>query len=75
MIEAALIASGLDHTLLRNNVYMQNLLMLAPAIGKTSQFASSAGAGRSDSSTPETPPPSQRTSPPRPNPTPGANTG
>ena len=46
VIEAALIASGLDHTLLRNNVYMQNLLMLAPAIAKTSQFASSAGAGR-----------------------------
>ena len=46
VIEAALIASGLDHTLLRNNVYMQNLLMLAPAIAKTSQFASSADAGR-----------------------------
>ena len=46
VIEAALIASGLDHTLLRNNVDMQNVLMLAPAIAKTSQFASSAGAGR-----------------------------
>ena len=45
-IEAGLIASGLDYTLLRNNFYMQNFLMLAPAIAKTSSFGSSAGAGQ-----------------------------
>ena len=45
-IETALIASGLDHTLLRNNVYMQNILMLAPAIANTGQFASAASDGR-----------------------------
>jgi uncharacterized protein YbjT (DUF2867 family) len=45
-IEAGLIASGLDHTLLRNNAYMQNFLALAPAIAKTSSFGSSTGAGR-----------------------------
>ncbi len=45
-IETALISSGLGYTLLRNNVYMQNLLMLAPVIAKTGQFASSAGNGR-----------------------------
>jgi uncharacterized protein YbjT (DUF2867 family) len=39
-------ASGLSHTLLRNNAYMQNLLMLAPAIVRTSSFASSTGDGR-----------------------------
>lgn len=33
-IEDGLIASGLGYTLLRNNVYMQNFLMLAPAIAK-----------------------------------------
>jgi uncharacterized protein YbjT (DUF2867 family) len=31
-IESELIASGLGWTLLRNNAYMQNFLMLAPAI-------------------------------------------
>jgi uncharacterized protein YbjT (DUF2867 family) len=45
-IEAALAASGLDHTLLRANAYMQNTLALAPAIVKTSSFGSSTGAGR-----------------------------
>jgi uncharacterized protein YbjT (DUF2867 family) len=45
-IEDALIASGLGYTLLRNNAYMQNFLMLAPAIAQTSSFASSAGDGR-----------------------------
>lgn len=44
-IEAALIASGLGYTLLRNNFYMQNFLMVAPAISQTSSFGSSAGAG------------------------------
>jgi uncharacterized protein YbjT (DUF2867 family) len=45
-IEARLIASGLDYTLLRNNFYMQNFLMLAPVIAKTNAFAASAGDGR-----------------------------
>jgi uncharacterized protein YbjT (DUF2867 family) len=45
-IEAALAASGLDHTLLRSNAYMQNTLVLAPAIAKTGSFGSSTGAGR-----------------------------
>ncbi len=45
-IEAGLIASGLGYTLLRNNFYMQNFLMLAPAIAKTNSFGSSAGAGQ-----------------------------
>ena len=45
-IEAGLTASGIDHTLLRANAYMQNVLALAPVIAKTSSFASSAGAGR-----------------------------
>jgi uncharacterized protein YbjT (DUF2867 family) len=45
-IEEALSASGLPHTLLRNNAYMQNFLMLAPAIAKTGSFASSTGAGQ-----------------------------
>jgi uncharacterized protein YbjT (DUF2867 family) len=45
-IESGLIASGLGYTLLRNNVYMQNFLMLAPAIAKKSSFGSSAGDGR-----------------------------
>jgi uncharacterized protein YbjT (DUF2867 family) len=45
-IENALIASGLGYTLLRNNAYMQNLLMLAPAIAETGSFASSTGDGR-----------------------------
>jgi uncharacterized protein YbjT (DUF2867 family) len=45
-IENGLIASGLGYTLLRNNAYMQNFLMLAPAIAGTSSFGSSAGDGR-----------------------------
>jgi uncharacterized protein YbjT (DUF2867 family) len=45
-IEAGLTESGLPHTLLRSNGYMQNTLMLAPAIAKTSSFGSSAGNGR-----------------------------
>ena len=45
-IEAGLTASGLGHTLLRSNAYMQNFLALAPAIARTGSFGSSAGAGR-----------------------------
>jgi uncharacterized protein YbjT (DUF2867 family) len=45
-IEAALAASGLPHTLLRSNAYMQNILALAPAIAKTSSFGSAEGKGR-----------------------------
>jgi uncharacterized protein YbjT (DUF2867 family) len=46
-IEAGLAASGIPHTLLRSNAYMQNVLALAPAIATTSSFGSSAGMGRS----------------------------
>ena len=46
-IEAGLAASGIPHTLLRSNAYMQNVLALAPAITKTSSFGSAAGKGRS----------------------------
>jgi uncharacterized protein YbjT (DUF2867 family) len=46
-IEAGLAASGIPHTLLRSNAYMQNVLALAPAIAQTSSFGSSAGKGRS----------------------------
>ncbi|GAA2913496.1 nucleotide-diphosphate-sugar epimerase [Actinoplanes cyaneus] len=45
-IEDALIASGLGYTLLRNNAYSQNLLMLAPSVARTSSFGSAAGDGR-----------------------------
>jgi uncharacterized protein YbjT (DUF2867 family) len=45
-IEAGLAASGIPHTLLRSNAYMQNVLLLAPAIAATSSFGSSAGQGR-----------------------------
>ncbi|MFZ0091502.1 MAG: NmrA family NAD(P)-binding protein [Solirubrobacteraceae bacterium] len=45
-IEAGLIASGLNYTLLRNNFYMQNFLMLAPTIATTSSFGSVAGTGQ-----------------------------
>jgi len=45
-IEADLAASGLAHTLLRSNAYMQNILALAPAIAATSRFGSAAGKGR-----------------------------
>jgi uncharacterized protein YbjT (DUF2867 family) len=44
-IEEGLISSGLGYTLLRNNVYMQNFLMLAPAIAKTSSFGANTGEG------------------------------
>jgi uncharacterized protein YbjT (DUF2867 family) len=45
-IEARLLASRLNYTLLRNNFYMQNFLMLGPAIAGRNSFASSAGHGR-----------------------------
>jgi uncharacterized protein YbjT (DUF2867 family) len=45
-IEDGLIASGLGHTLLRNNVYMQNFLMLAPAVARSSSFGANTGNGR-----------------------------
>ena len=45
-IENGLIASGLGYTLLRSNAYMQNFLMAAPSIAKTSSFGSAAGDGR-----------------------------
>jgi uncharacterized protein YbjT (DUF2867 family) len=45
-IEAGLAASGLSHTLLRSNAYMQNVLALAPAIARTGGFGSAAAAGR-----------------------------
>ena len=45
-IEAALTASGLSWTMLRNNGYMQNFLMMAPAIAKTDSFAAATGDGR-----------------------------
>jgi uncharacterized protein YbjT (DUF2867 family) len=45
-IEAALTASGLGWTLLRNNGYMQNFLMMAPAIAATDSFAAATGDGR-----------------------------
>jgi uncharacterized protein YbjT (DUF2867 family) len=45
-IETGLAASGLPHTLLRSNAYMQNVLAVAPAIAKFDGFGSSAGRGR-----------------------------
>ncbi|XVV10715.1 NmrA family NAD(P)-binding protein [Actinoplanes sp. CA-131856] len=45
-IEQALTASGLPHTLLRANAYMQNVLMLAPVIAARSAFSSPAADGR-----------------------------
>ncbi|MBY8855376.1 NmrA family NAD(P)-binding protein [Nocardia sp. CA2R105] len=45
-IEDALIASGLSYTLLKNNAYMQNFLMLAPAIAATDSFTAAAEDGR-----------------------------
>lgn len=45
-IEAGLAASGLAHTLLRANAFMQNTLALAPAIQRTGGFTSSAGTGQ-----------------------------
>lgn len=46
LIEVALAESGIPHTLLRSNAYMQNILALAPAIATRSEFASSTGQGR-----------------------------
>ena len=45
-IERALIASGLGYTLLRNNAYMQNFLMMAPGIAKTNCVSTATGDGR-----------------------------
>lgn len=45
-IEDGLIACGLGYTLLRNNAYMQNFLMLAFGIAQTGRFGSSTGDGR-----------------------------
>ena len=45
-IENALIASGLGYTLLRNNAYMQNFLMMAPGIARTNSFSAATGDGR-----------------------------
>ena len=45
-IEDALVASGLSYTLLRNNAYMQNFLMMAPAIAHASSFRAATGEGR-----------------------------
>ena len=45
-IEAGLAATGIAHTLLRSNAYMQNVLALAPGIAATSSFGSAAGQGR-----------------------------
>ncbi len=45
-IEQGLAASGLPHTLLRSNAFMQNTLMVAPSVARTGRFASSIGAGR-----------------------------
>jgi len=39
-VEKGLAASGVPHTLLRSNAYMQNTMMVAPTIAKTSSFAS-----------------------------------
>jgi uncharacterized protein YbjT (DUF2867 family) len=45
-IETGLAASGVPHTILRSNAYMQNLLALAPAIARTNGFSSATGQGR-----------------------------
>lgn len=45
-IENGLTSSGLGYTLLRNNAYMQNFLMLAGSIAATDSFGSSAANGR-----------------------------
>jgi uncharacterized protein YbjT (DUF2867 family) len=45
-IEEGLAASGIPHTLLRSNAYMQNVLALAPANAATSGFGSAARKGR-----------------------------
>src|SRR6185437_8917957 len=38
-IEDTLVASGLSYTLLRNNAYMQNFLMMAAGVAQTSSFS------------------------------------
>ena len=45
-IEDALVASRIPYTLLRNNAYMQNFLMMAPGIAQTSTFRTATGNGR-----------------------------
>jgi uncharacterized protein YbjT (DUF2867 family) len=45
-IEAHLAATGLPHTLLRSNAYLQNLLALAPSVRQTRSFTMSAGDGQ-----------------------------
>jgi uncharacterized protein YbjT (DUF2867 family) len=45
-IEAGLAASGIPHTLLRSNAYLQNVLAVAPAIAAASSFGSASGKGR-----------------------------
>ena len=45
-IEDALVASGLSFTVLRNNAYMQNFLMMAAGIAQTSSFRTATGDGR-----------------------------
>ncbi len=45
-IEDALVASGLSYTLLRNNAYMQNFLMMAAGIAQTSSLRTATGDGR-----------------------------
>jgi uncharacterized protein YbjT (DUF2867 family) len=45
-IEAHLAATGVAHTLLRSNAYLQNLLALAPVIRQTRGFVMSAGDGQ-----------------------------
>ena len=45
-IEDALVTSGLSYTLLRNNAYMQNFLMMAAGIAQTSSFRTATGDGR-----------------------------
>ncbi|WP_067903425.1 NmrA family NAD(P)-binding protein [Nocardia vaccinii] len=45
-IERSLIASGLGYTLLRNNAYMQNFLMMASEIATANSFSTGTGDGR-----------------------------
>src|SRR5580700_3203249 len=45
-IENGLIASGLRYTLLKNNAYMQNFLMMARGIAEKDSFATATGDGR-----------------------------
>jgi uncharacterized protein YbjT (DUF2867 family) len=45
-IEQALIGAGIPYTLLRNNAYMQNFLMVAPGIAKSNSFRTASGDGR-----------------------------